>query len=96
MIGNALFITFVLFLAMGLALLEQCRFLLPYRPLLLHTYGTTILAFVALLFLNVFTIVFLACRKFFLKDTGRKLAHLETQLRSGETISHELSRHLSD
>jgi len=32
----------------------------------------------------------------FLKDTGEKLAHLEKQLRSGGTISEELSRRLKE
>jgi hypothetical protein len=31
-----------------------------------------------------------------LKDTGRKLAHLEKQLRTGESLSEELSRRLEE
>jgi hypothetical protein len=31
-----------------------------------------------------------------LKDTGRKLAHLEKQLRSGAGISEELTRRLDE
>jgi len=94
MIRSALFVTAVIFLAMALVLLGECRFLIPYRALLVHTYGRTILVFSAVLFLNVFAGVYLACRKLFLKDTGRKLVHLEKQLRSGPSILDELSRHL--
>lgn len=96
MMGNALFITAVIFLALGLFLLGECRFLVPYRLLLTRKYGLTILVFSSVLFLNVFTAVYLICRKLFLKDTGRKLAHLEKQLRGGQSISEEIARHLAD
>ena len=82
-------------LALGLALLGECRFLVPYRALLMHKYGTTILLYATALFLNLFTAIYLICRKLFLKDTGRKLAHLEKELRSG-SISEELSRRLQE
>jgi hypothetical protein len=96
MVRGALFATAVLFLALGLFLLGECRFLIPYRMVLIERYGGVILLFSATLFLNVFTAVYLICRKVFLKDTGRKLAHIEKQLRSGESISAELSRYLND
>ena len=96
MIRSALFTTAVIFLAMGLFLMGECRFLIPYRALLIHEYGQTILIFSAVLFLNVFTVIYLVCRKLFLKDTGRKLVHLEKQLRGGQSISDELTRYLED
>jgi hypothetical protein len=34
---------------------------------------------------NVFAFVFVLIRKFFLKDTGRKLSHLDKQLHAGQT-----------
>jgi len=79
-------------LALGLALLQECRFLVPYRAVLINTYGKTILIFGAVLTVNVFTGVYLVCRKLLLKDTGRKLAHVEKQLHDGERISEELRR----
>ena len=96
MMSSALFVTAVTFLALGLFLIGECRFLIPYRELLLHEYGETILIFSAVLFLNVFTAIYLICRKLFLKDTGRKLVHLEKQLRGGQSISEEIARHLAD
>ena len=98
MIKNAFFVTAVLFIALGLFLLEECRFLIPYRRLLLHKYGPTILLFSAALFLNVFTAVYLVCRKVFLKDTGRKLLHMDKQLKNGNggSIAEELARYLED
>ena len=79
MIGNALFATSVIFLALGFWFLQECQFLIPYRRLLWVKYGGTIALFASVLFLNVFAAIHTACRKLFLKDTGRKLAHVEKQ-----------------
>jgi hypothetical protein len=96
MIGNALFATTICFLAMGLFVMQECQFLIPYRQLLWQKYATPIALFAAVVFINVFAAFYLICRKVFLKDTGQKLAHLEKQLRSGGTISEELSRRLRE
>ena len=95
MIGNAFFVTTVLLLAFGLYLLGECRFLIPYRQLLFERYGEAIALYAAVLFVNIFAAVYLVGRKLFLKDTGRKLAHLEKQLRAGQ-LSDELSRRLDE
>jgi hypothetical protein len=95
-IANAFFATTVLLLALGFFLLGECRFLIPYRQLLWERYGETIALFAAALFVNLFTAVFLMCRKLFLKDTGRKLSHLEKQLQTGASLSEDLSRRLND
>ena len=96
MIGNALLATSVLFLALGFWLLQECQFLIPYRRLLWVRYGGTIALFGAVLFVNLFTVLYMLCRKLFLQDTGRKLAHVEKQVRSGGSISEELSRRLKE
>ena len=96
MFGNALFATSVIFLALVFWLLQECRFLIPYRHLLWVKYSSTIALFVSVLFVNVFAAIHTACRKLFLKDTGRKLAHVEKQVRSGSSISEELSRRLKE
>jgi len=96
MIAIAFFATTVIFLALGFYLLEECRFLIPYRQLLLEKYGEPIAAFAVALFMNLFAAVYLLCRKLFLKDTGRKLSHLEKQLRTGASISEELTHRLNE
>ena len=93
---NALFITTILLMVVGLWLLQECRFLVPYRALLVHRYGSVIATFAAALFVNLFAAVYLLCRKVFLKDTGRKLAHLEKQLRTGGSLSEELAERLRE
>lgn len=93
---DAFFITTLLFMAIGMVLLQECDFLIPYRRLLYERYLSVILQFAALLYFNFFAAIYLLCRKLFLKDTGRKLAHLEKQLRTNSSISEELSRKLED
>jgi len=95
MIASAVFITTIIFIAIGLLLLQECQFLIPYRHVLFEKYGSVLLWFSLALFVNLFAAVYLVCRVVFLKDTGRKLAHLEKQLRTGG-LSEELSRRLGD
>jgi hypothetical protein len=85
MIANALFIAVALLLALGFWLMGELKFFIPYKSVLLHEYGRTILIYVAVLFVNLFAAMLALIRKFFLKDTGRKLFHLDKQLRLGET-----------
>ncbi|MDX2179346.1 MAG: hypothetical protein SFV18_07130 [Bryobacteraceae bacterium] len=44
----------------------------------------------------MFAAVYFAVRKLLLKETGRKLAHVEKQLRTGHSISEELTAHLKE
>lgn len=96
MIPNVFLATTVIFLAIGFLLLQECAFLIPYRTLLVDKYGRTIAVFSGLLFLNLFALMYVVVRKLLLKETGRKLAHIEKQIRTGESISEELSRRLRD
>ena len=79
MISNALLATIAVLLAYGFWLMDQLKFMAPYKSVLFHEYGTTILIAVTVLFVNVFGAALLMQRKFFLKDTGRKLSHLDRQ-----------------
>ena len=94
MIANVTIFTTVLFLVVGFILLERLRFLAPFRDLILAQYRDYIIGYCVLLFFNIFGVFFMVYRKFFFKDTGRKLKHLEKQL---ETEDHilitELDQH---
>jgi hypothetical protein len=94
--GNALFAAATTLLAIALFLLDRCRFLIPYRALLWYGYRDPILLFALALFINLTAAFYSLGRRLFLKDTGQKLAHIEKQLRTGDTISEELSRRLSE
>jgi len=84
MIANALLLTLALLLAYGFWLLDQLKFMARYKSLLFEAYGTTILACASILFFNVFAAAFALQRRFFLKDTGRKLSHLDKQFQTGQ------------
>lgn len=96
MVTNVFFATTILFMALGFFLLEECHFLIPYKTLLLQRYGTTILLFAAVLFVNIYAAVYFGVRKLLLKETGRKLAHVEKQLRTGQSVSEELTERLKE
>ena len=96
MIRGALVLTFALMLTLTLWLMDQVSFLVPYRRLLWETHGRSIVLFALVLFVNVFTAAYVASRKLLLSDTGRKLEHLEKQLRTDAGISRELAERLKD
>ena len=79
MIANALLFTIAVLLGYGFWLLDQLRFMAGYRGVLFHAYGRTILIFLAVLFVNLFGAALSISRRFFLKNTGRKLSHLDKQ-----------------
>ena len=82
--SNALLLTIALLLTLGFWLLGELRFLVPYRHALFNRYGTTLLLWFGILFVNVFAAVYTLERKFFLKDTGRKLSHVDRQVLQGQ------------
>jgi hypothetical protein len=83
MVANALIVTIALLLALGFWLLGELRFLIPYRHILLRQCSTILLSWFAIVFTNVFAAVYAIQRKFFLKDTGRKLSHIDRQVAAG-------------
>ena len=84
MIANALLFTVVLLLGYGFWLLDQLKFMARYKAVLYHAYGPAILIFVTVLSANLFAAALAINRRFFLKNTGRKLSHLDKQF----NISH--------
>ena len=84
MIANALLITVAFLLAYGFWLMGELKFMASYKGVLLHAYGGWILGSGAVLFFNVFGAVLLLQRKFLLKNTGRKLSHLDRQFQVGQ------------
>jgi hypothetical protein len=85
MIANSVLVTVAALLALGFWLMGELKFFVPYKAILFEAYRKPILIYVAALFVNVFAGTFALIRKFFLKDTGRKLLHLDKQLHVGET-----------
>jgi Na+/phosphate symporter len=84
MVANALLFTVAVFLGLAFWLMGELKYMAPYKTVLFHYYWSALLIYVALLFVNAFSLVFVLNRKFFLKDTGRKLSHLDKQLHLGQ------------
>ena len=85
MIANALLFTLVILIACLFWLTGELKFLVPYKWLIFHQYGTLLLAWLGILFVNLFAAIYWIQRKFFLKDSGRKLRHIDNQARGGQT-----------
>jgi hypothetical protein len=95
MIGNSAFLACMMLLVAAFATIEQVAFLAPYKRLILDRYWGWLLGFIGVLYLNLFAGCYLLSRRLFLKETGRKLAHLERQLQSGDSIVRDLSERLA-
>ena len=79
MVANALLFSLALLLAIAFYLMGELKFLAPYRIFLFREYGWALAIFFCGLFLKFFAGAFVLIRKFFLKDTGRKLSHIDKQ-----------------
>jgi hypothetical protein len=84
-IANALFAATVVALAVLFFLADKLRFLAPYRFLIVRHYLPSILVSITVLFVNLTALFFALGRRFFLKDTGSKLAHFDRELNAGRT-----------
>jgi len=97
MLPNAVFIATLIFLALGFWLSSQLRFLVPWRSLIFHAYLIEIARYATLLFLNILALTIWLERKFFLRDTGRKLKHLDQEIHSGHNeLSEEVTAQFGD
>jgi hypothetical protein len=97
MLANAVFVATLIFLALGFWLMRELHFLVPWRRLILHNYLQGIAFYCALLFANILGLVTWTERKFFLRDTGRKLRHLDQEIHTGENeLSEEILSHFGD
>ena len=97
MIANAVFVATLMFLALGFWLSNELRFLAPWRNLVLHAYLQPIATYCALLFANILGLTIWIERKFFLRDTGRKLKHLDQEIHSGHSeLSEEITARFGD
>jgi hypothetical protein len=91
MIANAMFVATLIFLALGFWLAREMQFLIPWRSLILHRYLSGVLMFCGLLFVNILGLTIWVERKFFLRDTGRRLRHLEQEIHTGQSeLSEEI------
>ncbi|HKW02082.1 MAG TPA: hypothetical protein VJN96_19830 [Vicinamibacterales bacterium] len=95
MIANSAFLAAMVIVLLLFWVMGQLEFLAPYKHVILPCYLWVIVGSVVVLFLNLFALFYTATRHLFLKETGRKLAHLERQLQTPDTVVRDLSERLA-
>jgi len=85
-------LTSLLLLALVFWLADAARPLIPWKHALWARYGTFLGFYGALLVVNVSALSLLLVRALGLKSAGRKLAHLDQELRTDSAIGSELAR----
>ena len=93
MIANAAFLAGLTTFVLAAWLAAELSFLAPYRAAIFRTYGLHILGGVVLVFVNLLGTYYLIARWLFLRDAGRKLTHIDRQLRSAPGLHDDLRRH---
>jgi hypothetical protein len=93
MIANAAFLAGLTTFVLAAWLAAELSFLAPYRAAIFRTYGSHIVAGVVLVFVNLAGAYYLIARWLFLRDAGRKLTHIDRQLRSASGLHDDLRRH---
>jgi hypothetical protein len=95
MIANSAFLAAMVVLLLLFWVMGQLEFLAPYKHVILPRYLWVIVGSLVVVFLNLFALFYTAARRLFLKDTGRKLAHVERQLQTPDAVVRDLSERLA-
>jgi hypothetical protein len=93
-IANSAFLAAMVVLLALFWVMGQLDFVAPYKHTILPRYLWVIVGSVVVVFLNLFGLFYSATRWLFLKDTGRKLAHVDRQLHTPDTVVRDLSERL--
>jgi hypothetical protein len=94
MIANTAFLAALTLFLLVAWLAGELSFLTPYKATLWHLHGRFILEATLLVYLNLCAAYYALARWFFLRDTGRKLTHLDRQLMSSEGVREDLPSEL--
>jgi hypothetical protein len=90
MMQNAAFLALLTVFLLAGWLAGELTFLAPYKAAVFRHYGTEIGMCVLLVFLNLCALYYGLGRWFFLRDAGRKLRHVDRQLRSPDALHDDL------
>ena len=90
MIANTAFLAALTLFMLVAWLAGELSFLAPYKAALFRLHGTFIVAAALIVFLNLCAAFYALARWVFLRDTGRKLTHVDRQLISSEGVHEDL------
>ena len=93
MANAALLSALTVFLLVGW-IAGELRFLAPYKTILFREHAVLIGGAALLLFLNLTATFYSVARWFFLRDTGRKLLHIDRQLATDDAVIEDLRSYL--
>ena len=94
MIKNTAFLAALTVFLLAAWLAGELSFLAPFKGALFRLHGTVIVGGVLLVFFNLCAIYYALARWMFLRDTGRKLTHVDRQLITSEGVHEDLPPHL--
>ena len=90
MIANTAFLEALTFFLLAAWLAGELSFLAPYKAALFRLHGRFIVGAALIVFLNLCAVFYALARWLFLRDTGRKLTHVDRQLISSEGVHEDL------
>lgn len=90
MIANTAFVATLTLFLMAAWLAGELNFLAPYKAALFRLHGSFIGVVALLVFLNLCATYYALARWFFLRETGRKLTHMDRDLIASEGIHEDL------
>lgn len=90
MIANTAFLAALTVFLLVAWLAGELSFLAPYRTALFTLHGRLIAELALLVFLNLCALYYAVARWLFLRDTGRKLTHVDRQLMASAGVAEDL------
>lgn len=94
MIANTAFLAGLTVFMVAAWLAGELSFLAPYKATLFRRHGWLIGGAVLVLFFNLCALYYSVARWLFLRDSGRKLLHLDRQLGTPDAALDDLGSHL--
>ena len=90
MIANTAFLAALTVFLLAAWLAGELTFLAPYKVALFRMHGMFIAGMTLLVFFNLTAAYYVLARWFFLRETGRKLAHVDRQLIASDGVREDL------
>ena len=94
MIQNVAFLAAITVFLLACWLAGELSFLAPNKAVLFRQHGVVIGGAMLLVFLHLCAFYYAIARWLFLRDTGRKLTHVDQQLGTSDAIHQELREHV--
>jgi len=89
-IANTAFLAALTLFLLVAWLAGELSFLAPFKAVLFRLHGRVILSGMLLVFLNLCAAFYVLARWLFLRDTGRKLTHVDQQLIASEGVHQDV------